>query len=482
MGARRLCQEALCLLTKKIVCLAILPLWTHLVISDAAKKKRERVGMIKKSRDSVVFRWLGGALVFLLILVMADGASAAEKKKSKTKQRKVRTKSSRVIPAAPNSARYADIVIEADTGRILRETNGAAPRHPASLTKMMTLYLAFQAIENSALRLDSALPVSSLAASQSPSKLGLRAGQTIRAYDAIMGLVTQSANDAAVVIAEALGGDVDNFARMMSDQARTLGMRGTVFRNPNGLPDDAQITTARDMAMLGYALIHHYPGFYGYFGRTSFTYKGRVYNNHNHLMKRFAGMDGIKTGYIRASGFNLVASAVQNNKRLIAVIFGGTSAPSRDRAMENLLNEAFDKVAQNGGSQSAENLPLPSKVPTALALAKRPRPKPESYPAAPSLQEDTPRSPQPVTASSGAWGIQVGAFGSIDAAQRYLVSISRIMKPLLGDAEQSLQKVTMTDGTEIYRTRFMGVEQKTARDACSYMVKHGQSCLVVSGP
>ncbi|MDD3182938.1 MAG: D-alanyl-D-alanine carboxypeptidase, partial [Alphaproteobacteria bacterium] len=329
--------------------------------------------MMKFRRNLAFVRYLFSAVVVLICLSMAVPAQAAVKKKINTKKTKARPTAARLTKKhRPNI--YADIVIEADTGRILHETNGKARRHPASLTKMMTLYLTFQAIENSDLRLDTPLPVSALAANQAPSKLGLSAGQTIRVYDAIMALVTQSANDAAVVLAEALGSSVDQFAKMMVDQARTLGMRGTFFRNPNGLPNDQQVTTARDMAILGQALVYHYPGFYTYFSRENFVYKGKAYHNHNHLMERYDGMDGIKTGYIYASGFNLVASVVRNNKRLIGVIFGGQSAASRDKAMAQLLDEAFDTL-RRGKKISTAKLALPSKVPSALALTGRGRRK-----------------------------------------------------------------------------------------------------------
>lgn len=433
-------------------------------------------------------------IVFCLVVALGSVAEAATHTRHKsTKTRSHVHHTSRAVQVPDTSNIYADIVIEADTGRILHETNASAQRHPASLTKMMTLYLAFQAIENRMLRLDSQLPVSAEAAKQSPSKLGLKAGQSISTYDAMMGLVTQSANDAAVVLAEAIGGSIDQFAKMMVDQARTLGMRHTFFRNPNGLPNDEQVTTAHDMAILGQALIYHYPGFYSYFAHEKFTYKGHVYHNHNHLMERYDGMDGIKTGYIRASGFNLVASAVRNNKRLIGVIFGGSSAVSRDRAMAKLLDEAF-LSAGKGNAQTSGTVALPSKVPTSLALAgggkaKASRQTPTSSQIASAPEPSLPESPaeqvpstEGTSPATGGWGIQVGAFGSIDAAQQYLVSVSRLMAPLVGKAEQSLQKVTMTDGTAVYRTRFMGIDQKTAREACTYMVKHGQSCLVVSGP
>ncbi|NBO20325.1 MAG: D-alanyl-D-alanine carboxypeptidase, partial [Proteobacteria bacterium] len=234
---------------------------------------------------------------------------AAAKKKPAPKKKTARKKTPARSVGAPidtSTAQYADMVIEAHTGRILRATNADKIRHPASLTKMMTLYLTFQALEAGRLRLDERLPVSSNAAAQSPSKLGLRTGQTVSVQDCILGLVTQSANDAAVVIAEALGNSESGFGDMMTKQARALGMTRSNFDNPSGLPDPDQVTSARDMAILGYALMAHYPRYYPVFSRASFTYNGVVHANHNRLMNRYQGMDGIKTGYIRASGFNLV--------------------------------------------------------------------------------------------------------------------------------------------------------------------------------
>lgn len=444
--------------------------------------------MIKKCGRCFV----AGCVAFSLVFLLISQADAATSKKAKTKKTKTKARTHRVVSASPSPGRYADLVIEADTGRILSQTNSTAIRHPASLTKMMTLYLAFQALENGVIRLETPLPVSSKAANQSPSKLGLRAGQTVRAYDAVMGLVTESANDAAVVLAEALAGSTEAFANLMVSQSRSLGMRQTVFKNPNGLPDPEQVTTARDMATLGHALIYHFPGFYPYFSQNSFVYRGRSYNNHNNLMKRYEGMDGIKTGYIRASGFNLVASAVRGRTRLIGVIFGGTSAASRDRLMEALLDKSFEKIAS--GSQQVEGtLPLPSKVSTAFASRASATPQP------PSPRAEEPVSPPPATSAGPAyfgqemsgpgasssgemWGIQVGAYSDVASAQQHMASIAQSMAPLLRHSEQSLQKISMTDGSAMYRARFMGLEQKTARAACSYMVKHGHGCLVVTGP
>lgn len=236
---------------------------------------------------------------------------------------------------------YADIVIEAESGRVLHATNPNSIRHPASLTKMMTLFLTFKALNEGRLRLDQQLPVSNKAAIQSPTKLGLKAGQSISVSNAIMSMVTLSANDSAVVLAEALGGSEENFGRAMTEQAQQLGMYQTHFNNSSGLPDPSQTTTAYDMALLGCALFRQFPQYYTFFSLKNFDYDGAIYHNHNHLMERYPGMDGIKTGYIQSSGFNLVASAKQKGVRLIAVVFGGSSPASRDQRVAQLLNEAF---------------------------------------------------------------------------------------------------------------------------------------------
>ncbi len=270
-----------------------------------------------------------------------------------------------LLSATPALAegKYASIVVDAATGKVLESTNAQATRHPASLTKMMTLYLTFKALRQGKLRINQALPVSEFAAAQAPSKLGLTPGSVIRVRDAILGLVTQSANDAAVVLAEALGGSEGAFARKMTEQARALGMQQTVYRNASGLPDDDQITTARDMAILGRALYFNFPDYYRFFSTPSFSYRGHTYKNHNKLMNRYHGMDGIKTGYIRASGFNLVASAAHGKSRLIAVIFGGESARERDRAMAALLDGTFAKIARNNLKGKSAALPQVAQTP-----------------------------------------------------------------------------------------------------------------------
>jgi D-alanyl-D-alanine carboxypeptidase len=241
-----------------------------------------------------------------------------------------------------NAAPYADIVVDANSGAVLHATNPDARRHPASLTKIMTLYLLFEQLDAGKLKLDTPLKVSAEASGQSPTKLGLKPGSTLAVEDAIKGMVTRSANDAAVVVAEAIAGSEDDFARLMTRKAQALGMNNTVYKNASGLPDDDQITTARDQSTLGRAIQERFPRYYKYFSIRTFTFRGESISNHNHLLGKVEGVDGIKTGYINASGFNLVTSVHRGNRYLVAVVMGGSSGGSRDARMRELIN---DKIA-----------------------------------------------------------------------------------------------------------------------------------------
>ncbi|WP_441236707.1 serine hydrolase [Bradyrhizobium sp. 930_D9_N1_4] len=244
-----------------------------------------------------------------------------------------------------SSPKFASIIVDGNSGSVLQSNSPDGIRHPASLTKIMTLYLLFEKLESGKMKLDTEMPVSKHAADQDPTKLNLRAGQTIRVEDAIKGLVTRSANDAAVVIAEAIAGDEDDFAQMMTRKARSLGMSKTVYRNANGLPNDEQVTTARDQATLGRAIQERFPRYYRYFATSTFNWRGQSIRNHNHLLGSVEGVDGIKTGYTRASGFNLVTSMRRGNRHLIGVVLGGRSGGSRDAIMRNLLAENLDRGA-----------------------------------------------------------------------------------------------------------------------------------------
>jgi D-alanyl-D-alanine carboxypeptidase len=265
---------------------------------------------------------------------------------------------------------YAAIVVDAKNGAVLHAAGPDAPRHPASLTKIMTLYLLFERLEAGKIALDTPMDVSEEAARQAPTKLGLRPGDALKVEDAIKGLVTKSANDAAVVIAEALGGgSEEEFARAMTRKARALGMRNTTYRNASGLPNDEQLTTARDQALLGIAVQERFPKYYRYFSLASFTYRGNAMRNHNRLLGKVEGVDGIKTGFTRDSGFNLVTSVKRGPRQIVAVVLGGRSAGSRDARMRDLIDthiaEASTKpaVALVADARKPEPAPLQAAKP-----------------------------------------------------------------------------------------------------------------------
>jgi D-alanyl-D-alanine carboxypeptidase len=236
-----------------------------------------------------------------------------------------------------NSTKYAAIVIDGSNGAVLYQTAAEAPRFPASLTKMMTLYLLFEAMESGRVTMTTQIPVSDYARSRPPTKIGFKRGDSVDVETAILAVVTKSANDVAVAIGEYLGGSEDNFAAMMTAKARQIGMRGTTFRNASGLPDPGQITTARDMALLGVALRKRFPQYFPYFSTKNFSYRGRTIRGHNDLIGGVDGVDGIKTGYTRASGYNVVTSVSRGGRKLVAVVMGGDSARSRNANMAALI-------------------------------------------------------------------------------------------------------------------------------------------------
>ncbi|MCA0424276.1 MAG: D-alanyl-D-alanine carboxypeptidase [Proteobacteria bacterium] len=230
------------------------------------------------------------------------------------------------------------------TGKTLQATNADAPRHPASVTKVMTLYMLFEQLERGRFTLDSELKISAHAARQAPSKLGLQAGETISVEDAIKALVTKSANDIAAAVGENISGSEDRFAEMMTEKARSIGMKGSTFVNASGLPDPEQITTARDLALLGRAIQDRFPKYYHYFGTRVFNYDGNAYRNHNRLLGRVEGVDGIKTGYTRASGFNLLTSAKSEGRQIITVVLGGRSGRMRDAQVASLVGQHLPRA------------------------------------------------------------------------------------------------------------------------------------------
>jgi D-alanyl-D-alanine carboxypeptidase len=263
-------------------------------------------------------------VIALAAVVIAAGASPAEAQRKKKRQ-------------GGYSPPYASMVIDAKTGRVLQATNEDALRHPASITKVMTLYMLFEQMERGRFRMDSELKVSSYAAARPPSKIGVDAGDTISVEDAIKALITKSANDVAVVVAENIAGDEETFAEQMTRRARSLGMSRTVFRNASGLPDREQVTTARDLTILARAIQERFPRHFHLFQTRNFHYAGRNFRNHNKLLGRVEGVDGIKTGYTRSSGFNLMTSAKADGRHIVSIVLGGRSGRQRDGIMANLV-------------------------------------------------------------------------------------------------------------------------------------------------
>ncbi|MGB6534593.1 MAG: D-alanyl-D-alanine carboxypeptidase [Xanthobacteraceae bacterium] len=255
----------------------------------------------------------------------------------------------------------ASIVIDGNTGAVLEASNAEAARHPASLTKVMTLYLLFEQLKAGRIRLDTQLSVSAHAAAQAPTKLSLKPGETITVEDAIKGIVTRSANDAAVVIAENLGGSEDAFARLMTQQARALGMSHTTYVNASGLPDDDQVTSARDLAILGRAIYDRFPGYYRYFSTTSFVFRGRTIRGHNHLLGSVPGVDGIKTGFTDSSGFNLMTSVHRDGRYIVGVVLGGRSASERDAHMRALIEANIRLAAAHGAAVAVSAAPTAAR-------------------------------------------------------------------------------------------------------------------------
>ncbi len=258
--------------------------------------------------------------------------------------------------------KFAAISIDAATGEVLFAHEPDMIRHPASLAKLMTLYIVFDEISSGRMKLSDRVVISPRAAAQSPTKLGLRAGDTISLSEAIEAVAIRSANDIAVALAEHVSGTEADFAARMTRQAMGLGMRDTVFRNASGLPHPGQITTARDMAVLGRAILRDHPQRYSVFGQTSFTHRGRTISGHNRITQNYPGADGLKTGYVRASGFNLISSAIREERRVIAVVLGGPSGGARDAYMEELLSSSFTVLAGRARGQSldvAQFLSLP---------------------------------------------------------------------------------------------------------------------------
>jgi D-alanyl-D-alanine carboxypeptidase len=407
-----------------------------------------------------------------------------------------------VLRVNTSEPKYAAIVVDANTGDVLYNTRADSPRYPASITKVMTMYLAFEAINEGRLKLTDRVVFSPRAAGMSPTKLGLRAGDSITVDEALKAISVKSANDAAAALAEKLGGTESNFGRLMTLRAKELGMTRTNFVNASGLPDSRQISTARDLAILSRATMRDFPQYYSYFSLRGFTFRGNYIRGHKRLLDTMPGFDGLKTGYVNASGFNLAGSAVRDGKRLIAVVLGGPSAAWRDDNMEDLLLAGFDTLrrrergertytmaanvfdtpqgtvyrapsAQGDGEQDGMSIQLtnnPSagqKYTVLRQMEPVADPKPKKV-AALETKKATPKK------AKGDYVVQVGAFKEKTQAKTHLTTINKKYGKLLSDGEG---EITAKDNG-FYKVRYVGMSEDDARSACKALKAKAQSCLV----
>lgn len=358
-------------------------------------------------------------------------------------------------------AATSSIMIDAKSGNVLYEDNADSLRYPASLTKLMTLYLTFTALENGSLKLDDNLKISHTAANRSPSRLGLIPGKTIDVKTAIVATIVKSANDCATVLGESLAENERSFAVLMTETAKKLGMKNTTFKNASGLPHSQQKTTARDMAILASALYHHFPQYYSWFSIQSFEYDGKKYVSHNTLLKDFEGADGMKTGYTAAAGFNIVTSAIRDNHRVIAVTMGHDQQNQRDKKIANMMEKALIE-AKNTNKIDTKKLALmlDQKTKNVKSVANR------SYISKPK-------------SSKGDWAIQIGAFGSYAKAENYAKNIKNKLAGKFAFRNINIDK-SVSGGKTVYRSQLTGVTKEYAQNACVMLKKNKQSCMVTS--
>lgn len=377
---------------------------------------------------------------------------------------------------AQTSSKYAAIVVDAKTGEVLYENRADSPRYPASITKVMTLYLTFEALASGKIDLDDRVVFSPRAAAQPPTKLGVRAGDSISVDEAMKALATKSANDAAVALAEKLAGTEQRFAALMTLRARELGMTDTNFANASGLPDSRQVSTARDIAILSRAVMRDYPQYYKLFSLQYFNFRGQTMRNHNGLLHRMDGVDGLKTGFINASGFNLAASAVRDGRRLIAVVLGGPTSRARDNNAESLLLTGFEVLDRRARGEDIQ---------VAQSFFESPMTGGRVQPQTAQGDEDSMKivlasTAPPIRASrveiveKGKWTVQVGSFSSRSDAKEQLSIVEKRFGKHFGKAKGVAEK----SGGK-YRSRFSGFSEKAAKDACRALKAKKQPCMVL---
>lgn len=475
--------------------------------------------------------------ILMLAAFLTVGVAAAPPAEARTHKAKV-IKAKAKKGGSTYKIGTGAIIINEHTGEVLYSRNPDKRLYPASMTKVMTLYLTFEALINGSLTLDTMLPVSREAATRAPSKLGLSAGSTISVEDAILGLVTRSANDAAAVLAEHIGGTEEDFGYLMTAKARQLGMKNTIYRNASGLPNPEQMSTPRDQALLGIAIHRDFPKFYAYFGTKSFVYKGVTHPSHNRFYLNYRGADGIKTGFIGLSGFNLMAAAQRDGTRLVGVVFGGATSSSRDRYMADIMDAGFaragghdtpgveyvkDDDADGSAVAVAKAEPTVTRVKVAGfsedAPAKAGAHAPATLnaqaaahensvvmpsslagplPAAPvhetvAVREDAPiktvaaaaletgeSDAEAASPSSGAgWAVQVGAFSKRAAAREFA---QKIVGKLSDAMDHVTASVSAAGGKKaLYRSRVVGfVSRNEAQDACTVLKRGKVSCIIVA--
>lgn len=375
----------------------------------------------------------------------------------------------------PAAAKYAALIIDATSGEVLHSVNADTRNHPASLTKMMTLYKVFEALDNGDWTLDTKLEVSKRAAGQPASKLGLRTGTKITVDEAIKALAVKSANDVATVIAENYSGSEREFAREMTATARWIGMSKTTFKNASGLPNKRQLSTARDMALLARALLQHFPHYYHFFSEKKFAHGGKTYRNHNKLLKTYDGTDGIKTGYIRASGFNLVASVERGGTRLIGVVFGGKSPKARNRQMAKLLDKGFRRLG-DGGVFVAD-------APSAEAVKKKAKANKASKTRT-AKKKKAAKTTKTARRSSrkNIWGVQVGAFRKYDVALSEALRATDTLPKLLNENGIHIAPLKKRNGRKLHRARIYGLTKREAFRACKLLERRKFPCLELRAP
>ncbi len=456
-------------------------------------------------------RRLISALVMMLFfcgaLTLSSGYAAA-----KTKHKK----SAPQTTAKGYTPPYAHIVIDATSGRVLSQEDADRALYPASLTKLMTLLMTFEALDSKTITLQTNIPMSAYATGMPPSKIGLRAGQGLSVENAIKALVTKSANDVAVALGEKLGGSESRFAQMMNLKARAIGMSQTHFENASGLFQVRQVSSARDMARLALYIQHTYPHYYGFFALREFYFNGKVNQNHNHLMKSYQGMDGMKTGYVSQSGFNLVASAKRGNTRLIGVIFGGKSANARNAKMAELLDQGFvQALRQPQQIRSASVITLPAPPSKAVAPVMNKAQKTDtvkantkkdtkmttlqvqnsqtvasSGPVIPTTLIAPPPTAEPVASASPpaptaavalpsptpGWSVQIGAYQDRTGTDQALYQAVQKLPTPLNKGTPLVVPLKTSSSTWMFRARIGGYTKEQALQACRYL----DQCLPIS--